>query len=71
MGTRVTDFGVDVALGNRFEYGKYRFGFLTSLSYDNEWLVSELYEGQDFRNNTDDSWSLVRGLTKLKQLNIQ
>jgi outer membrane receptor protein involved in Fe transport len=59
------DFGLDIALGDKFEQGKYRWGYLTSLSYDNEWQVSELYEGQDFRNNTDDSWSLVRGFDQV------
>jgi TonB-dependent receptor len=59
------DYGIDIALGDHFEQGKYRWGYLSSVSYDNEWQVSDLYEGQDFRNNPDDSWSLVRGFDQV------
>jgi len=59
------DFGLDLALGDRFESGKYQWGYLASLSYDNEWQVSEQYEGQDFRRNTDETWSLVRGFDQV------
>jgi len=53
--------GLDVSLGDNFEQGDFKFGYLTSLSYDNEWQVSEQYEGQDFVNQGDGIWSLVRG----------
>jgi TonB-dependent receptor len=59
------DFGIDLALGDRFDSGKFQWGYLTSLSYDNEWQVSEQYEGQDFRRNTDETWSLIRGFDQV------
>ena len=31
--------GVDISLGDNFEQGNFKFGYLTALSYDNEWLV--------------------------------
>lgn len=63
------DTGLDVALGDSFDSdnGKYRWGYLSSLSYDNEWQVSEKYEGQDFRQNTDDTFSLVRGFDQVNR----
>lgn len=59
------DVGVDLVVGNKFESGKFVYGFLASGSYDNEWQVSELYEGQDFRENTDGTFSLVRGFDQV------
>lgn len=61
------DVGLDIALGDRFESdnGEYRWGYLASISYDNEWLVTDQYEGLDFRENTDGSWSLVRGFDQV------
>ena len=53
--------GVDISLGDNFEQGNFKFGYLTALSYDNEWLVSAQYEGQDYVNQGDGLWSLVRG----------
>ena len=53
--------GIDLSLGDNFESGDFRFGYLTSVSYDNQWQVSDQYEGQDFVNQGDDVWSLVRG----------
>lgn len=53
--------GLDLSLGDNFEQGDFKFGYLTALSYDNEWLVSDQYEGQDYVNQGDDVWSLVRG----------
>ena len=55
------DIGLDLTLGNRFEAGDFRYGFLTALSYDNEWQVSEEYEGQDFVLRPNGSFDLVRG----------
>ena len=57
------DFGLDMTIGNRFDSdnGDFRYGFLTALSYDNEWQVSEEYEGQDFVLQPDGSYDLVRG----------
>lgn len=61
------DVGLDVTLGDRFDSddGKYRWGYLAAISYDNEWAVTEQYEGRDFRENTDGSWSLVRGFDQV------
>ncbi|TKB44482.1 TonB-dependent receptor domain-containing protein [Thalassotalea mangrovi] len=64
------DFGLDLALGDRFDFDDVfgqdlRVGYLTSLSYDNEWQVTEQYEGQDFTEQQDGSWSLVRGFDQV------
>ena len=59
------DVGLDITLGNSYDFGDFRTGFLLSTSYDNEWQVSEQYEGQDFRQNEDDTWSLVRGFDQV------
>lgn len=58
--------GLDVSLGNQYDYGDFVFGFLTALSYDNEWQVSERYEGQDYTSNGDGIWSLVRGFDEIQ-----
>lgn len=59
----IPDFGLDMTIGNRFDSdsGDFRYGFLTALSYDNEWQVSEEFEGQDFALQADESYKLVRG----------
>ncbi len=61
------NYGGNLTLGDRFDSndGKFRWGYLSSLSYDNKWRVSEQYEGRDFRENTDGSWSLVRGFDRV------
>lgn len=59
------DYGLDLTIGNRWENGEKQWGFLAAVSYDNVWQVNELYEGQDFRKNTDDTWSLVRGFDQV------
>jgi outer membrane receptor for ferrienterochelin and colicin len=53
--------GFDVTLGNKFDFDDFRLGFLSAISYDNKWEVSEGFEGQDFTQGSDDQWSLVRG----------
>jgi hypothetical protein len=53
--------GLDIALGNKFDFEDFRLGFLSSISYDNKWEVSEGYEGQDFTKGSEGNWSLVRG----------
>ena len=58
--------GVDIALGNKFDFEDFRFGFLSSISYDNKWEVSEGYEGQDFTQGSDGKWSLVRGFDEVE-----
>ncbi len=60
------DTGLDLVIGDRFEQGDYRVGYLAVASYDNEWQVSQQYEGQDFTNPGDGVWSLVRGFDKIK-----
>lgn len=60
------DVGLDLTLGNKFESGDFKYGFLTSISYDNEWQHSEGYEGQDFREEEDGQWSLVRGFDQVE-----
>jgi len=60
------DYGVDLTIGNRADFDDHRIGFLAAISYDNEYQYSELYEGQDFRSNQDESWSLVRGFDDVK-----
>ena len=59
------DFGLDLTIGNKYDEGKFVYGFLASVSYDNEWQVSTLYEGQDYRKNEDGSSSLVRGFDEV------
>lgn len=59
------DFGLDVALGDNYTYKNFRLGYLASLSYDNKWQVSEQYEGQDYTNQGDGIWSLVRGFDQV------
>jgi len=63
--------GLDMTLGNRYDFDDFRFGFLAAVSYDNKWQVSEGYEGQDFskqenQNNEGNSWSLVRGFDDIQ-----
>jgi len=63
--------GFDVTLGNRYDFDDFRLGFLTAVSYDNKWEVSEEYEGQDFTyqegvDGGDSSWALVRGFDDIK-----
>jgi len=62
--------GLDFTLGDRFDVnnrlGDFRLGYLSALSYDNQWKVSQQYEGQDFTNPGDGIWSLVRGFDKVK-----
>ncbi len=63
--------GFDVTLGNRFDFDDFRLGFLTAVSYDNKWQVSEEYEGQDFtfqegKEGEGDSWSMVRGFDEIQ-----
>ncbi|RHW75120.1 TonB-dependent receptor domain-containing protein [Colwellia sp. RSH04] len=54
--------GLDITLGNRYDFDDFRFGFLSAVSYDNKWQVSEEYEGQDFTQQEENGpWSLVRG----------
>ncbi len=58
--------GLDLTLGNRYDFDDFRLGFLTAVSYDNKWQVSEEYEGQDFtyqqsQQEEGGDWSLVRG----------
>ena len=59
------DIGLDMTIGDRFEDDKFRWGYLAAISYDNEWQVKEEYEGQDFRENTDGTFSLVRGFDEV------
>ena len=59
--------GLDMTLGNRFDFDDFRVGFLAAISYDNKWEVSEGYEGQDFSQDTEGgSWSLIRGYDDTK-----
>jgi len=62
--------GIDVTLGDRFDVnnslGDFRLGYLSAISYDNQWRVSEQYEGQDYTNPGDGVWSLVRGFDNVK-----
>jgi hypothetical protein len=55
------NMGLDIALGNKFDFEDFRLGFLSSISYDNKWDVSEGYEGQDYTQSSEGKWSLVRG----------
>jgi len=57
--------GLDITLGNKFDFDDFRLGFLSSISYDNKWEVSEGYEGQDFTKGSDGAWSLVRGFDEV------
>lgn len=59
------DFGLDMTLGNRFDTDNFRYGFLTAISYDNEWMVSEEYEGQDYTLQPDGSYKMVRGFDQV------
>ena len=59
--------GLDVTLGNKFDFEDFRLGFLSAISYDNKWEVSEGYEGQDFTySESDGKWSLVRGFDEVE-----
>ena len=61
------DTGFNLALGNNFdsESGDWRYGFLTTVGYSNEWDVAEKFEGQDFRKE-NDGFFLVRGFDDIK-----
>lgn len=54
------NMGLDVTLGNKFDFDDFRLGFLSAVSYDNKWSVSEGYEGQDF-TKSEDKYTLQRG----------
>lgn len=62
--------GLDLTLGDRFDVnnslGDFRLGYLSALSYDNQWQLSKQYEGQDYTNPGDGVWSLVRGFDNVK-----
>ncbi len=58
--------GLDATLGNKFDFEDFRFGFLSAISYDNKWEVSEGYEGQDFTQGSEGQWSLVRGFDEVE-----
>ncbi|WP_252730518.1 TonB-dependent receptor [Colwellia sp. E2M01] len=63
--------GFDITLGDRYDFDDFRVGFLTAVSYDNKWRVSEEYEGEDYtfiagQNGADDRWSLVRGFDDIQ-----
>lgn len=61
------DTGFNVALGDNFESdsGDWRYGFLTTVGYTNEWDVKEKFEGQDFRKE-GDGYVLVRGFDEVQ-----
>lgn len=56
------DWGFNAALGDSFESdsGDWRYGYLSAVSYDNNWDVSKEYQGELFRE-TDEGFDLVRG----------
>lgn len=63
--------GLDMTLGNRYDFNDFRFGFLAAISYDNKWQVSTGYEGQDFtyqgdKESKDGKWSLLRGFDDIQ-----
>ncbi|WKD25401.1 TonB-dependent receptor plug domain-containing protein [Pseudoalteromonas sp. KG3] len=51
-------------LGNSFESGDWRYGFLSAVSYDNKYFVGEEYQGEDFRLG-ENSAAMVRGYDKI------
>jgi len=61
------DVGLDLTIGDRFDSGKFRYGYLAAVSYDNEWQVSELYEGLDFTQSSEGAWNLVRGFDQVNK----
>jgi TonB-dependent receptor len=59
--------GLDITLGNRYDFDDFRVGFLAAASYDNKWQVSEGFEGQDFSQDSEGGdWSLLRGFDDIK-----
>ncbi|SFC72708.1 TonB-dependent receptor domain-containing protein [Pseudoalteromonas denitrificans] len=42
------DHSFNITLGNSSESGDWRYGFLSSVSYDNEYFVGEEYQGEKF-----------------------
>lgn len=57
--------GLDMTLGNKIDFDDFRLGFLSAISYDNKWEVSEGYEGQDYTKGSDEKWTLVRGFDEV------
>jgi len=51
-------------LGNSFESGDWRYGFLSAVSYDNKYFVGEEYQGEDFRLG-ETSAAMTRGYDKV------
>ena len=51
-------------LGNSFESGDWRYGFLSAVSYDNKYFVGEEYQGEDFRLG-ENSAAMVCGYDKI------
>ncbi|QBY03002.1 TonB-dependent receptor [Thalassotalea sp. HSM 43] len=62
------DFGVDFTIGDRFDSdnGDWRYGYLAAVSYDNEYQFKEEFEGQDFTNNGDGSYKMIRGFDDIQ-----
>ncbi|MEW6996750.1 TonB-dependent receptor [Colwelliaceae bacterium BS250] len=60
------DVGLDFTLGDKFESGDWTYGYLTALSYDNEYHFSEEFEGQDFTKQADGSFTMLRGFDQIE-----
>lgn len=54
------DMGLNLTFGNFYESGDWNYGFLTALSYDNQWFVGEEFQGEDFLLG-EQSDAMIRG----------
>lgn len=62
------DFGLDFTIGDRFDSdnGDWRYGYLMAISYDNEYHYREEFEAQDYTNNGDGTYKLIRGFDDIE-----
>jgi len=59
--------GLNLTLGNRYDFNDFQLGFLAAASYDNKWQVTEGYEGLDFSQDQEGGeWSLIRGFDDIQ-----
>ncbi|PAJ76258.1 TonB-dependent receptor [Pseudoalteromonas sp. NBT06-2] len=59
------DYSVNFTLGNSTESGDWRYGFLSSISYDNEYFVGKEYQGEQFVLG-ESSAAMIQGYDDVK-----
>ncbi len=62
---------VSFALGDSFDSGDWRFGFLSTFAYENKWFVGEEYQGEKFVINDQGQAAMTRGFDEIKTTDHQ